>query len=120
MLGRWGKQYFMPISAMGFSFYTPVEIKIHRSIIMIENEYQYIKINHPEIRQQLQHISEHPGDPLYNSLIVRGDIFAASCAFKNLAQALKAKYPGKEILYHDKNSFAYFIKKSDQLYLDNF
>jgi len=87
---------------------------------MIENEYQCIKINHPELEQQFQHILEHPGDPLYNSLIIRGDIFAASCAFKNLAQALKAKYPGKEILYHDKNSFANFIQKSEQLYLNNF
>lgn len=87
---------------------------------MIENEYQYIKINHPELQQQLQHILEHPGDPLYNSLIIRGDIFSASCAFKNLEQALQEKYPGKEILYHDKNSFSHFIEKSEQLYLDNF
>ena len=87
---------------------------------MIENKYKNIKISHPELEQQLQHILEHPGDPLYNSLIIRGNIFAVSCIFKNLEQAFKVKYPGREILYYDKDYFANFILKSDQLYLDNF
>ena len=79
-----------------------------------------ISLRDPELNQVLTHIAKHPADPLYNSLILRGNVIPGKTALKELQEQLVRQYPKREVLYYTGESFNAFIQKQPVILLTNF
>lgn len=79
-----------------------------------------ISLRDPELNQILTHIAKHPADPLYNSLILRGNRLGGRAALVKLKELLRQNDPEKEILYYQGYGFSELIRIQPVLVLQNF
>lgn len=68
----------------------------------------------------LQHLTEYPADPLYNSFILNGPRILCDAFLQTLREKLTQKYPQNEVLYYSAYDFQTFIKKQPDILRQNF
>ena len=74
----------------------------------------------PQINELVHHITEHPADPLYNSLIFFTCASKGKIILESVRKQFIQHYPQKEVLYYKGTEFNTFLQSQNAGILANF